>query len=78
MVWTEYLDNPITYRLLFEAFVTFATFGGFLAIFWILGEMPRLQFSLDVFLNQYGIVFFLGVLIYRAAENLLQVAMQGM
>ncbi|MCY4730545.1 hypothetical protein KY092_08230 [Natronomonas gomsonensis] len=78
MAWTDYLDNPITYRLLFEAVVTFAAFGGFLGIFWILGEMPWLQFSLDVFLKEYGLVFFLGVVIYRAVQNLLQVAMKGM
>lgn len=78
MSWLDLLDHPLTYRFLFEAFVTFAVFGGFLGIFWVLGEMPWLQFSLEVFLNEYGLVFFLGVVIYRAAQNVLQIAMQGM
>ena len=78
MAWTDYLANPTTYRLLFEAFIAFAVFGGFLGIFWLLGEMPWLQFNLDVFLNEYGLVFFLGVVIYRAAQNVLQIAMRGM
>jgi hypothetical protein len=78
MSWLDFLDYPLTYRFLFEASVTFAVFGGFLGIFWVLGEIPRLQFSLEVFLNEYGLVFFLGVVIYRAAQNVLQMAMKGM
>jgi len=74
----EFLDHPITYRLLFEAFITFAMFGGFLAVFWMLGEIPQLSFSLESFLNEYGVVFFLGLVVYRAAQNVLQIAMQGM
>lgn len=77
MSLTDYLDSPISYRLLFEALLTFATFGGFLGIFWILGELPWLQFSMDVFLNEYGLLFFIGLVIYRAGQNVLQIAMQG-
>jgi len=78
MSWIGYVDNKLTYRILFEALLTFATFGGFLGIFWILGEVSWLQFSLDVFLNEYGAVFFVGLVIYRAGQNVLQIAMQGM
>lgn len=74
----DFLDHPITYRVLFEAFITFAIFGGLLGIFWILGETPWLQFSLDAFLNEYGLLFLLGLMIYRAARSVYMIAVQGM
>lgn len=78
MSWIDLLDNQITYKLIFEAFVAFTIFGGLLGVFWILGEVPWLQFSLDTFLDEYGLVFFLGLIIYRAARNVYMIAAQGM
>jgi hypothetical protein len=74
----EYLDNQATYTVMFEAFVTFAVFGAYLGVFWILGEIPQLQFSLEAFLNQYGVVFLLGVLLVRTGNKAMNAAMRGM
>lgn len=72
------LESEWTALLVFEAFVTFAVFGAYLAVFWGLGEIPQLQFSLESFLNQYGVVFFLALIIVRTGNRVLSTAMQGM
>lgn len=78
MTALDFLDHPITYRLLFEAFVTFAVFGAYLGVFWMLGEIPQLSFSLEQFLSEYGAVFFLGLIIVRAGNKVMNTAMRGM
>ncbi|MFB1066261.1 hypothetical protein [Natrinema sp. H-ect4] len=78
MAWTDFLDNQITYLLVFEAFVTFAVFGAYLGVFWMLGEIPQLSFSLEQFLSEYGVVFFAALVIVRAGNKVMNTAMRGM
>jgi hypothetical protein len=63
---------------LFEVFVTFAIFGAYLAIFWMHNEIQQLHFSFESFLNEYSIVFFLGLVIVRIRGNVLQATIREM
>ncbi|WP_276273583.1 hypothetical protein [Haloarcula litorea] len=72
------LESEWTALFVLEAFVTFAVFGAYLGVFWALGEVPQLQFSLESFLNQYGIVFFLALIIVRTGNRVLNTVMNGM
>jgi len=78
MSWIDLLDNQITYKLVFEAFITFAVFGAFLGVFWVLGEIPVLEFSLQEFLNEYGVIFLLAVVMVRTGNKVMNRAMRGM
>jgi len=78
MAWIDFFDNEITYRILFEAFITFAVFGAYLGVFWMLGEIPQLEFSLEAFLSEYGVIFFTALVIVRTGNKVMNKAMRGM
>jgi len=78
MSWIDFFDNQITYFIIFEAFITFAVFGAYLGVFWMLGEIPQLEFSLESFLSEYGVVFFTALVIVRTGNKVMNKAMRGM
>nr|WP_152417681.1 hypothetical protein [Haloferax larsenii] len=73
-----FLDNQVTYLLLFEVAVAFISFGVLLAVFWVLGEVPYLQFDMQTFLNDHGVILFLGLFHYEIGRIAFLKIMQGM
>ena len=74
----DFLDNQFTYLLLFEVAITFISFGVLLAVFWVLGEIPYLQFDMQAFLNDHGVILFLGLFIHELGRAGFHRVMRGM
>lgn len=78
MPWKDFLNNQFTYLLLFELAVTFVSFGVLLAVFWVIGEVPHLQFNIQAFLSDHGVILFLGLFLYELGRTAFLKVMQGM